>query len=63
MAEASKTYMCFYSTSYIFTLYRPQIDEIVMFGKLTETIDSILSEYLSVRIPIFGDFNTHRKEW
>ena len=63
-------FMCFkvalvQSTSYIFTLYRPQndADGKVLLDQIAEKVDLILTECPSANIHICGDFNVHHKEW
>ena len=63
-------FMCFrialvQSTSYIFTLYRPQndADGDVLMDQIAEKVDLILTECPSANIHICGDFNVHHKEW
>ena len=60
--------MCFkvsllLSTSYVFTLYRPQNDGVSIFESISEKIDTILLSQPSASIHICGDFNIHHKEW
>ena len=61
-------YMCFrislvHSTSFIFTLYRPQKDGTEIFDQLGQSIDAILSENPYADIHVCGDFNVHHSEW
>ena len=61
-------YMCFrvallHSTSFIFTLYRPQTDGVAIFDSIAERIDSILLAHPSASIHLCGDFNIHHQEW
>lgn len=61
-------FMCFrvafvHSMSYIFIIYCPENDDIVMIDKIGEKIDNILSDYSSSTIYICGDFNIPNKEW
>lgn len=44
------------------TQHRPQYDETVMFDWLAETIDNILTEYLTASFNIHSEFNIHHKE-
>ena len=67
---ADAPFMCFrvalvQSTSYIFTLYRPQhdTDGNVLFDQIAEKVDQILTECPSANIHICGDFNVHHKDW
>ena len=61
-------FMCFrvalvHSTSFIFTLYRPQKDGSILFDRIAEKIDSIMVDYPYANIHVCGDFNVHHKEW
>ena len=61
-------YMCFriallHNTAFIFTLYRPHHDGVVIFDSIAEKIDSILSVHPSASIHLCGDFNVHHQEW
>lgn len=59
-------YICvalIHGTIFIFTLYRPQDDGIVMFDRISETINNIIPGYLSVSFHICGNFNICHKEW
>ena len=60
--------MCFriallHNTAFIFTLYRPHHDGVVIFDSIAEKIDSILSVHPSASIHLCGDFNVHHQEW
>ena len=52
-----------HSTSFIFTLYRPQHDGSILFDRIAEKIDSIMCDYPYANIHLCGDFNVHHKEW
>ena len=61
-------FMCFRvalvrSTSFIFTLYRPQNDGVILFDRIADKIDTILSDYPYADIHVCGDFNVHHEEW
>ena len=61
-------FMCFrvalvHSTSFIFTLYRPQKDGSILFDRIAEKIDSIMVDYPYANIHMCGDFNVHHQEW
>ena len=66
--DADSPYMCFrlallHSTTFIFTLYRPQTDGCDVFEKIGSQIDKILVSYPSANIHICGDFNIHHEKW
>lgn len=48
----------YFSPTYIYCLYHPQDDGIVMFNQIAETFDKILTEYLSASF----DFSINHKE-
>lgn len=43
--------------------YPPHSDGVVMFDKMAEKIDVILSDYLSASIHVCGNFNVYHEEW
>ena len=44
---------------FIFCLYRPQDDGVIIFDRISDKIDSILLDHPHV----CGDFNVHHEEW
>lgn len=49
-----------HSTAFIFILYHTQ-ERTVMFNPIAETIDNVLTKYLSASFQICGDSNIHHK--
>lgn len=60
-------FMCFcvalvHSMYFIFNVYHPQDDRIIMINKIAEKSDDILTEHPSVSIHNYGNFSIHCKE-
>ena len=51
------------STCFIFCLYRPQDDGVIIFDRISDKIDSILLDHPHAEIHVCGDFNVHHEEW
>ena len=69
LKNSADSYLCFrlallHSVSYFFFLYQsPSWYLLTVFDSISSNIDEILSINPSANIFVFGDFNTHHKDW
>ena len=69
LENSADSYLCFrlallHSVSYFFFLYwSPSSSLCMVFDSISSNIDEILSIDPSANVFVFGDFNTHHKDW
>ena len=66
--NSADSYLCFrltllHSVSYFFFLYRSPLSALCMVFYSISSIDEVLSINPSANVFVFGDFNTHHKDW
>ena len=69
LENSTNSYLCFWlallhSVSYFLPLYQsPSSSLRMIFYSISSNIDDVLSINPSVNMVVFGDFNTHHKDW
>ena len=69
LENCADSYLCFqlallHSVSYFFFLYQsPSMSLCTDFDSISSNIDEVLSINTSANVFVFGDFNTHHKDW
>ena len=68
LENSADSYLCFrqtspHSVSYFFFLYRSPSSFCMVFDAVSSNIDEVLSINPSANVFVFGDFNSHHKDW
>ena len=68
LENSADSYLCFrqalpHSVSYFFFLYQSPSSFCMVFDAVSSNIDEVLSINPSANVFVFGDFNSHHKDW